>query len=191
MIETLETDRLLMRPFERSDLPALTALHAEESFWWFGLRRGMTPEETASFLARVMTDYGGNDPAVHAVVERSTGELAGWVGLAVPRLLPEVLPAIEVGWRLGSRYRGRGYATEAAGAALRWGFEDLGLAEILSIFERANVASGKVMDHLGFDAGFETVDPHDGAPLVVRALTAASWRRTRPGATGAGTADPG
>src|SRR5580704_4715702 len=148
MIETLETDRLLMRPFERRDLPALTALHSEESFWWFGLRRAMTPEETASFLARLMADYEGSDPTFHAVIERATGDLTGWVGLNVPRFLPELLPAIEVGWRLGSRYRGRGYATEAGAAALVWGFETLGLAKILSIFERENIASGKVMDHL-------------------------------------------
>jgi RimJ/RimL family protein N-acetyltransferase len=109
------------------------------------------------------------------VVERSTGALAGWAGLAVPTFLPEVLPAVEVGWRLGEGFRGRGYATEAASAALRWGFTDLGLDTILSIFEPDNVVSGRVMDRLGFDAGFETTHPGRGLPIVVRSLAVTDW----------------
>jgi RimJ/RimL family protein N-acetyltransferase len=179
VIGTLTTERLLLRPFDLGDLDALTALHAEESFWWFPLRRGMEPGETAAFLDRVMADYGSaEDPSFHAVVERSTGDLAGWAGLSVPTFLPEVLPAIEVGWRLGPRFRSRGYATEAASAALEWGFTDLGLDTILSIFEPDNVASGRVMDRLGFDAGFPSIHPGRDLPIWVRALAVADWTPT-------------
>ncbi len=73
----------------------------------------------------------------------------GWLGLAVPHFLPEILPAVEVGWRLGERFRGQGYATEGAAAAVRYGFEELGLDRLVSIFEPANVASGRVMEKLG------------------------------------------
>jgi RimJ/RimL family protein N-acetyltransferase len=59
---------------------------------------------------------------VSAVVVGDTGELAGWAGLSVPTFLPEVLPAIEVGWRLGVQFRGRGYATEAGSEWVRYGF---------------------------------------------------------------------
>ena len=111
MIETLTTDRLVLRPLTADDFDSLHELHAEESFWWFPLRRPMTPEETSGFLARVMGGYrSATDPSLHAVIERATGALAGWGGLSVPRFLPEVLPAVEVGWRLGSMFRGRGYA---------------------------------------------------------------------------------
>jgi RimJ/RimL family protein N-acetyltransferase len=177
VIEILNSDHLLMRPFAEEDLSSLIELHAEESFWWFPLRRAMTVEETTNFLTRVMAGYeSASEPALHAVVERSTGALAGWGGLSVPRFLPQVLPAIEIGWRLGSEFRGRGYATELGGAALEWGFSTLKLEEIVSIFEPANVASGKVMDHLGFDAGVEMTDPERGLPLLVRSLTALDWR---------------
>jgi RimJ/RimL family protein N-acetyltransferase len=176
VIETLSTPRLVLRPFDHGDLDALTALHAEESFWWFPLRRGMDPRETAAFLDRILADYGSpEDPSFHAVVERSTGALAGWAGLAVPTFLPEVLPAVEVGWRLGPGFRGRGYATEAASAALRWGFTDLGLDTVISIFEPDNVASGRVMDRLGFDAGFETTHPGRDLAIVVRSLAVTDW----------------
>lgn len=177
MIETIVTDRLLMRAFTEEDLGPLTALHAEPSFWWFPLRRGMEPDETSRFLDRVLADNQSPDrPTFHAVVERSSGALMGWAGLSIPNFLPEVLPATEVGWRLGTEYRGHGYATEAAAAALHWGFEDLGLESIISIFEPENVASGKVMDRLGFGPGFETTEPARGHLLLVRTLTVDEWR---------------
>ena len=137
----------------------------------------MTPAESEGFLLRVLADTADpGRPAFHAVIERSSGALIGWAGLSVPDFLPEVLPAVEVGWRFGPDHRGRGYATEAGTAALRWGFEDLGLDAVVSIFEPDNVASGRVMDRLGFDAGFATTHPARGLPLVVRTLTVADWR---------------
>ncbi|MGD0853018.1 MAG: GNAT family N-acetyltransferase [Acidimicrobiales bacterium] len=180
MIESLNTDRLLMRPFVDEDLISLTQLHAEESFWWFPLRRAMTAEESRNFLARAIASYESeSEPSLLAVIELSTDALAGWGGLSVPRFLPEVLPAIEVVWRLGSAFRGRGYATELGAAALQWGFSALELEEIISIFEPANVASGKVMDHLGFGVGREMTDPTRGLPLLVRSLSVGDWRFTR------------
>jgi RimJ/RimL family protein N-acetyltransferase len=177
MIEILNTDRLLMRPFDEEDLPALTELQAEESFWWFPLRRAMTVEESTNFLARMISSYeSDSDPSLHAVIERSTGALAGWGGLSVQRFLPQVLPAVEVVWRLGSAFRGRGYATELGAAALEWGFSTLKFDEIISIFEPANVASGKVMDHLGFGVGRPMVDPTRDLPLLVRSLSSREWR---------------
>jgi RimJ/RimL family protein N-acetyltransferase len=177
MIATLGTDRLVLRPFRTDDMDALVALQAKESFWWYPLRRGMTDEETADFLARVISLHDNPDrPVFHAVVERATGALIGWAGLSVPDFLPELLPAVEVGWRLGVGHRGKGYATEAAAEALRWGFEDLGLGEIVAIYEPENVASGRVMDRLGFAAGSATVDPKRDLPLLVRTLSADEWR---------------
>jgi RimJ/RimL family protein N-acetyltransferase len=137
----------------------------------------MTNEESENFLARVIGSYDtDSEPSLHAVIELSTGELAGWGGLSIPRFLPEVLPAFEVVWRLGTAFRGRGYATELGAAALRWGFTTLELDEIISIFEPANVASGRVMDHLGFGIGRQMTDPSRDLPLLVRSLSAREWR---------------
>jgi len=180
MIENLNTDRLLMRPFVEEDLISLTQLHSEESFWWFPLRRAMTEEESRDFLARVISSYeSDSEPSLHAVIELSTGALAGWGGLSVPRFLPQVLPAIEVVWRLGTAFRGRGYATELGAAALQWGFSTLEIDEIISVFEPANITSGKVMDRLGFGIGRPMMDPARGLPLSVRSLSARDWRSPR------------
>lgn len=172
----LGTERLQLRPFTDDDGPALGRLSAEPSFWWYPWRRALSVAESDAFLARVQQGYRSEHPSLHAVVERESGDLAGYAGLSVPTFLPEVLPAVEVGWRLGRAFRGRGYATEAGGAALRWGFDELGLSEIISIFEPDNVASGRVMDRLGFDAGRPTVDPGHGFDLLVRTLSADDWR---------------
>ena len=175
---TLETARLILRPLVEDDLDALTALHAEESFWWFPLQRGMTADETRAFMDRVRERTEADGVAMSAAVIKETGELAGWLGLAVPHFLPEILPAVEVGWRLGERFRGRGYATEGAAAAIGYGFDVLDLDRVVSIFDPANVASGRVMEKLGFEFERETCDPRTGAPLLVRDLTRARWVAT-------------
>jgi RimJ/RimL family protein N-acetyltransferase len=173
-IPVLTTERLILRPFTDGDLGPLISLHAEESFWWYPLRRGMTAEESATFLDRVIARYDADGFGLEAVVERSTGDLIGWAGLAVPHFLPEVLPSVEVGWRLAPAARGRGLATEAGAAAVRYGFTDGGLSRIVSIYEPENVPSGKVMEHLGFTRFLTTHGPR-GELLDVTELTRARW----------------
>jgi RimJ/RimL family protein N-acetyltransferase len=173
-IPVLTTDRLILRPFAESDLEALIPLQAEESFWWYPLRRGMSAEESALFLERVISRYDADGFGLEAVLERTTGELIGWAGLAVPHFLPEVLPSVEVGWRLAPGARGRGLATEAGAAAVRYGFTDGGLSRIVSIYEPENVPSGKVMEHLGFTHFLTTPGP-SGELLDVTELTRERW----------------
>lgn len=178
----IETERLLLRPLTLDDLDDLAALHAEASFWRYPLGRGQTRDETRAFIERQIERAVTDPAAMTAAVVRRTGELAGWVGLSVPRFLPEVLPAVEVGWRLGERWWGRGLATEGAAASIRHGFEQLGLGEILSIYQPENTASGRVMDRLGLTLREVTTHPESGDTLHVRALTRERWeQRAREG----------
>ena len=73
----------------------------------------------------------------------------GIVGLSNPDFEAPFLPAVEIGWRLAAEHWGHGYATEAARAVLAYGFERLGLAEIVSFTTTANVRSRRVMEKLG------------------------------------------
>ena len=125
-------------------------MHAEESFWWYPLRAAMTRSRRRTSWQRTIARYATDGFGIEAVIDRASGALIGWAGLAMPHFLPEVLPAVEVGWRLSSPYRGRGLATEAGRAAVDWGFTNAGLSRIVSIYEPANLASGRVMEHLGF-----------------------------------------
>jgi RimJ/RimL family protein N-acetyltransferase len=83
--------------------------------------------------------------AIWAVVERATGEPVGDTGLQ----LLENGPDVEIGWRMAHDRRGRGYATEAARAALDAGFGTLGLDRIVAVTHPDNAPSRRVMEKLG------------------------------------------
>ena len=176
-VPRLTTDRLILRPFVAADLADLIDVHAEESFWWYPLRAAMTTEQTEFFLQRTIARYATDGFGIEAVVDRESGALIGWAGLAVPHFLPEVLPAVEVGWRLSGPYRGRGLATEAGRAAVDWGFTAAGLSRIVSIYEPANLASGRVMEHLNFVPFLTTRHPERGDIVVVTELTREMWEK--------------
>jgi RimJ/RimL family protein N-acetyltransferase len=173
-IPTLTTPRLVLRPFSEQDLERLVALHAEPSFWWYPLRGAMSAEDTAGFLTRMLERYESDGFGLEALVERESGVMIGWAGLAVPHFLPEILPAVEAGWRLSGPWRGQGLATEAGEAAVEFGFTDGGLERIVSIYEPENVASGRVMEHLGFEPWLRTTTSR-GEEVVVTELTRSGW----------------
>ena len=176
VIITLETERLLLRPFTRDDLAALIPLQAEETFWWYPLRRGMTDDETAAFLDRVIDQSSDpGRPALHAVTGRATGSLMGWAGLSVPDFLPEILPAVEVGWRLGIRVRGQGYATEAAERALMGFRRPRHRRDRLDLRARERIV-GSGHGPTGLRSGCGHDEPEGAHPLLVRRLTSDAWR---------------
>jgi RimJ/RimL family protein N-acetyltransferase len=172
---TLRTPRLLLRPLALADLADLTALHAQESFWHYPFGRPWSATETEGFLERRLKAYSESVPALSAVVIAGTNELAGWAGLSEPTFLPEILPAIEVGWRLGEQHRGFGYATEAGAAWIEYGFTELALDKIVSIYEPENTASGAVMKRLGFALDRTTTHPDLTVEVHVMSLTREQW----------------
>jgi RimJ/RimL family protein N-acetyltransferase len=97
----------------------------------------------------------------------------GRAALAVPNFLPQILQAVEIGWRLPRSQWGRGYATEAVRVVLRFGFEECGLDRVVSIRHVGNVRSKRVMDKLGLRFESETTVPAHGAPVAVHAITRA------------------
>ncbi len=74
---------------------------------------------------------------------------AGFVGLSVPRFVAPFTPCVEIGWRLARPFWGHGYVTEAARAALVFGFDELKLSEIVSFTVPTNLRSRRVMERLG------------------------------------------
>jgi RimJ/RimL family protein N-acetyltransferase len=175
MMGTLETERLVLRPFGLDDLDALVTLHAEPSFWHYPLGRGQTRAETEAFLDRTIARYSVAGLGLQAVIAADTGILLGWAGLSEPTWLPEILPAVEVGWRLGAAWWGRGLATEAGAASVRFGFETLDLDRVVSIFEPANTRSGRVMAKLGFELERITRHAESGMELSVTVLSRDWW----------------
>lgn len=93
-----------------------------------------------------------------AVELLGSNHLIGFTGLAEPTFLPEIMPAVEVGWRFARQSWGSGFATEAARAALDFGLVELGIPEIVSVHQVDNHASARVMQKLGMRFDRETLD---------------------------------
>lgn len=172
----VETDRLRLRPFMAGDLEALSAIFVKPEVWRYPFGRGLSRSETESFLERRLDEWDERGWSLWAAVRKDQRRLIGYAGLSVPTFLPEVMPAVEVGWRLDPDHWGHGFATEAGAAALRFGFEVLGLAEIVSIYEPANTASGAVMRRLGMRHDRDTMHPEQHVPVRVYRLAASEWR---------------
>lgn len=169
---TLETDRLTLRGWRDDDLDALAAINADPEVMRYILDGSVRDrQQSAESLRKMMQDWVERGFGLFAVEVRQTGALIGWAGLAVPGFLPEVLPAVEIGWRLDRRAWGHGYATEAAAAALRFGFEDVGLDRIISIRHVDNVRSARVMEKLGLAHEFDTVVPGHEQPVAIHAIS--------------------
>jgi RimJ/RimL family protein N-acetyltransferase len=174
-VDPVETDRLLLRQWSLQDLDALVRVFSKPEVWWFPFQRGLTAEETVSFLRRKLTEWESRGWSQWAVVTKQDPALIGFLGLAPPEFLPEVMPTVEVGWRIDPDYWGRGLATEGGRAALDFGFNVLGLEEIVSICEPENVASWRVMERLGMVHERDTNHPALGVPLRVFKLRSDQW----------------
>lgn len=142
------TDRLELRRFRPEDLTGLAEVFAQPEVWRFPYGRGFDRAETAEFLEAQMKHWERHGFGLWVATERSARRIVGYVGLAVPTFLPEILPAIEVGWRFEPAVWGRGYASEGARAALGEAFTTLGLDAICSLPQADNPASSRVCQRL-------------------------------------------
>ena len=182
----IETDRLILRPWEPRDRAPFAALNADAEV------RAHFPKlldrvESDALIARFEAGRATDGFSIGVAERKADGAFLGMVGLARVRF-PEVPPladAVEVGWRLAREHWGQGYATEAARAWLAHGFGTLGLAEIVAFTVPANHRSQAVMRRLGMrhDPARDFLHPaipegHPLRPHVLFAL-ASSTRSAR------------
>lgn len=143
------TSRLELRRPVAEHLDGLAPVFAKTEVWHYPYGRGFSRDETKGFLDREMRSWSTRGFGLWIAVERSTDRVIGFVGLSVPTFLPEILPAVEVGWRFDPNVWGKGYATEGARVALEEAFTTLGVAEVCSIVEVDNEASLRVAERAG------------------------------------------
>jgi RimJ/RimL family protein N-acetyltransferase len=157
----VDTERLTLRPWRAADdLPALAALCADaEVMRCIAPNRPLLPGESAALLERIEAHWRQHGYGLWAVEPRDHGGCIGFAGLAIPSFLPDVLPAVEVGWRLDRAWWGRGLATEAARASVAYGFETLGLGSVVSIIDSRNGRSLRVAEKLGMRPGPDRLHP--------------------------------
>ena len=109
----------------------------------------LTRQESDAFVARAEAHFEQHGFGHWAVEIFGVAPFAGFVGLSKPRFDAPFQPCVEIGWRFAAEHWGRGYATEGARAVLAFGFEVVGLEEIVSFTVPANTRSRRVMEKIG------------------------------------------
>lgn len=164
------TSRLILRRWVEQDILPMAEINADpEVMRWISDGKTLTQEETRAFVERCEALWDTHGFGLFAIERRDTSDLVGFAGLSIPTFLPEVLPNIEIGWRLGRPFWGQGFATEAATAAMRFGFDACGLNAIISICQVGNTASERIMQKLHMHLQHETIHPLYGRRLRVYA----------------------
>lgn len=148
MTKILETTRLILRTWTLSDVEDLFEICRDDEVMKFiGTGKSYkTLQEAEKILNWAIPYQAENGFCRWAIVEKSSGEIIGSCGFARPHGLTE----IELGYFLARKYWRRGFATEAAGACLQFGFEKLGFREIIALTDLENTASQKVLEKIGF-----------------------------------------
>jgi len=180
-IERVRTDRLLLRRFSDADRSPFAVLNADPLVME---RFPSTLDRAASdaMVDRIDAHWNEHGWGLWAVEVAGGSPFVGFVGLWPGDVAGP--GAVEVGWRLAHHAWGRGYAPEGASAALRVGFEHLGLDEIVSFTSVGNANSRRVMDKIGLthraerDFDHPSVDPVAHPHLVRHVLysvTRSEW----------------
>ena len=173
---TLQTARLVLRPFEERDLDAYTAVLAAGP-----VRRSLhLPDDVGREEAwRQMAMWRGQwelrGTGQWALEERSTGAFVGRAGTHRPERAD--WPGVEVGWALHPDHWGRGFATEAGAAAVDHAFAALGAEELWSVILPDNQRSQAVARRLGFVLDrLQVLSFFPAAPHGIWRLSAPRWR---------------
>ncbi|HEY0514213.1 MAG TPA: GNAT family N-acetyltransferase [Thermoanaerobaculia bacterium] len=146
-IPTLETERLRLRSFHRSDLEDYAALRADPEVLRY-LGGGPEPWDRGRswrHMAFLMGHWQLGGAGMWAVEHRETAAFLGIVGFAAP----DGWPGFELGWTLARRWWGNGYATEGARAALAYAFTILKKDRVISLIHPENRASIRVAERIG------------------------------------------
>ena len=183
MPTTLTTGRLLLRHWRDDDRAPFAAMNADPRVMEH-FPAPLSRLESDALIDEFEARFDPRGFGLWALERRDDGTFIGFTGLAAVPWEAHFTPAIEVGWRLAPEAWGHGYATEAAREAVRFGFEDAELDEIVSFTVPANVRSRAVMERLAM-----THDPADdfdhprlpvGHPLrrhVLYRIDRESWTR--------------
>ncbi|MEO4000103.1 GNAT family N-acetyltransferase [Mesorhizobium sp. CAU 1732] len=145
----IETERLIIRNWEERDRALFHRINSDDEVMrFFGFRR--TRAMADAFMDKLQTENAARGYGFAALELRESGEAIGMAGLKTTSDVPLRQPeSVEIGWRLAPEHWRKGYVTEAAEALLRYGFETLGLSEIVSFAVWNNDASLAVMRRIG------------------------------------------
>ena len=146
IIPTIQTSHLLLQAWTPEDASLwVDILHEDGILRYFPNQTPPSPETADAYIAHHRSHWEKFGYGHWAVLTIQNGLIVGWAGL---EFLPE-LGETEVAYLLSKRVQGRGYATEAACAAVRFGFEKASLVKIVGLVHPENAASVRVLEKCG------------------------------------------
>jgi len=165
-VPRVETERLLLREWRPEDFEAFAEMSGDPEVMRFlgGARGGAESWRDMALQAGhwALRGYGN-----WAIERKADSVLVGRAGL----WNPEGWPGLEVGWTLARHAWGHGYATEAAGAAIEWAWNNLETPSLIAIVDAENLASARVAERLGLhrlrQETLHTEGPLDGLNVVI------------------------
>lgn len=160
-VHELRTERLVLRQWREPDRDPWAALCADPRVMEH-FPAALTREQADDFVDRHRAGIDERGWGLWAVEVPGVAPFIGFVGLAEPGFDADFTPCIEVGWRLAAEHWGRGYAPEAAGAALAFAFDVLALDDVVSFTFVGNANSRRVMEKIGMT--FEREFDHPNLP---------------------------
>jgi ribosomal-protein-alanine N-acetyltransferase len=147
-----ETERLILRELVVEDETAMFELDSDpEVHRYVGNSPVESIEQIQDIIEFIQKQYEENGVGRWAVIEKSSNKFIGWAGLKLfKNEMNNHSNFYELGYRLIKSYWGKGYATEAALASVKYGIEKLGLKEIYAMTDVENINSKKVLEKAGF-----------------------------------------
>jgi ribosomal-protein-alanine N-acetyltransferase len=178
----LTTARLLLRRWREDDRAAFAELNADPDVMRL-FPSPLTARESDALIAHIEAHFERHGFGLWALEHKGPGELLGLTGLCFVSFDAPFTPAVEIGWRLRRSAWGHGFASEAASASLAFGFDELGVDEIVSFTSTRNAPSRAVMERIGMtrdpagDFAHPLIAPDSPlAAHVLYRMTAAGWR---------------
>jgi ribosomal-protein-alanine N-acetyltransferase len=144
----INTERLGMRRWMDSDLKSFAEMNRDPEVMKY-FPRLLSELETVEMVQRIKLHFERNQFGLFAVENKSTREFIGYTGFLIPAFESFFTPCVEIGWRFKKEQRGQGFATEAANACLKYGFEKLKFDQIVSFTSTGNKRSEELMKRIG------------------------------------------
>jgi ribosomal-protein-alanine N-acetyltransferase len=158
----IETDRLLIRPWEPGDEPAFREMAGDpEMMRYISSGTPWSEERIAEFFTRQERHLTTRGICLGALVERATGRTIGIAGLQPMRVGDD----IEIGWWVAKDLWGQGLGTEAGAACLRYAWDVLGLRRVVAVAYPENRPSTRIMEKIGMHFEKRATGRELGFPL--------------------------
>jgi RimJ/RimL family protein N-acetyltransferase len=174
-IPQLQTDRLILREFREEDLDAYADMCGDPQVMKFLGGKPLSRADSWRNMSTIVGHWLLKGYGMWAVQRKENSEMIGRIGC----WQPEGWPGFEVGWTLRKAYWGYGYATEAAKAAIDYGFYQLKEVQIISLIRPDNLASRRVAERLG-ESVIGTTTLFESQHTLIYGIDRQNWQEKSP-----------